>query len=241
MKRALKWFGTSPSPANEASPPPPSRSASGQAGQQQASASSSISSWGAPSAKRPNTNNCYRSSPSATDDVRSRSFTPTSPSSLTHSPSSLSPSPQLPATPPLVSSSRASSSDFSHATSKPIPIATPTRATFSRSPSTTAVCIDDDDAFDTFTNFELDQPDSSTATKDVDMTAGSNYGDSSMGMGMGMGRSRQDSFVSAGPKPISMINPNRDRARRESLAGSLMGAGGISWGGISVGSFIRDE
>jgi transcription factor SFP1 len=42
-----------------------------------------------------------------------------------------------------------------------------------------------------------------------------------------------------GARPISMKGRPDDRARRESLAQSLNT--GMSWGGISVGSWIRDE
>jgi transcription factor SFP1 len=56
---------------------------------------------------------------------------------------------------------------------------------------------------------------------------------------------RKDSFGASmaqfgnGTKPITVNGSNRDKRRRESLAGSLVG--GMSWGGVSVGSWIRDE
>lgn len=43
----------------------------------------------------------------------------------------------------------------------------------------------------------------------------------------------------SGAQPISVNAPSREKPRRESLAGSMVT--GMSWGGNSVGSWIRDE
>jgi transcription factor SFP1 len=82
------------------------------------------------------------------------------------------------------------------------------------------------------------------ATRDLSFTPGQNIngsesrdGRTSIGgrhesMSHGLG----SSFYGSGARPISM----KDRPRRESnTMGSFVG--GMSWGGVSVGSWIRDE
>lgn len=85
---------------------------------------------------------------------------------------------------------------------------------------------------------------------DPHANAGMDFGEVSVnGKSEGFGPRRQDSFsggtsgptsmAAGGARPISMGGPKRERPRRESVAGSMVG--GMSWGGVSVGSWIRDE
>ncbi|KAI6083581.1 hypothetical protein F4821DRAFT_191371 [Hypoxylon rubiginosum] len=188
---------------------------------------------------------------SASDFAAVAAPTPTSSHSLT----SPSPSPQ-PATPDdqfnipgrnnyfasaCTSGASASTSSASPATpappsSKPIDIARPApRIRTSNSASPPPGQPNYLDVEPDFFQLNVNSDSCFDLNSDFEMTTGP-------ALDSAVGRSRQDSFVSAGPKPISMINPNRDQAnrgRRESLAGSLMN--GMSWGGVSVGSFIRDE
>jgi transcription factor SFP1 len=192
-----------------------------------------------------NNNNTEPPSSSASRKSTDKSTTVTGDSAVavltpssSHSFESPSPSPQ-PATP---DDSTIRSNYFSDSASlkskRPFQIATPNiRSSSGESPlfatHRASAALDISKQPPGITGFEFDLDQESDLDQDVDMTTGP-------GLESAFGRSRQDSFVSAGPKPISM-NPNRDqgRGRRESLAGSLMN--GMSWGGLSVGSFIRDE
>lgn len=177
--------------------------------------------------------------------------------------SSVSPSPQSPATPPdddllprIPARPSNSNSSPNSTPAKPLSITTPLHHSHSHIHSnlnpythphafiTSSLARKRSSLFTTTNNFEFNEfdpefPNCDSLIHDVEMASGP----------APMGRSRQDSFVSAGPRPIgiSMNNQNRggdmnnslNRNRRESLAGSLMG--GMSWGGMSFGSFVRDE
>ena len=59
------------------------------------------------------------------------------------------------------------------------------------------------------------------------------------GWGSGFGGTASGSQYVSGAQPISMNASSREKPRRESLAGSMVT--GMSWGGASVDSWIRDE
>ncbi|KAH8596783.1 hypothetical protein B0O99DRAFT_108751 [Bisporella sp. PMI_857] len=112
-----------------------------------------------------------------------------------------------------------------------MPTASPINITISRNSSSSPQAHDQ-----THPNFKFLNP-ADTDSRTSAMMSGTGSGN---GFDHSMGGGRQESFT--GAKPISMNNPNRNfdnRQRRESLAGSQMG--GMSWGGISVGSWIRDD
>ncbi|EGY15238.1 uncharacterized protein VDAG_06092 [Verticillium dahliae VdLs.17] len=240
MKSALRWFAPSPSSPSSTEDPkerdPSSRSAAA-AASASASAHShhfhahthALSSH-ATKAQHPSASRRSHS-PGTTDSSSPLSdnvFTSPSPE-YSHS-ASLTPNSPQPATP----TDSYARDTAGLASSKPITIATPTRSSSNNSPTP----LPPKSSFDR-NPFGIPEDQLVFApisfSQDTDMTTGPS-------MDSAMGRSRQDSFVSAGPKPISMNNASRDNAsrqRRESLAGSLMA--GASWGGMSLGSFIRDD
>ena len=84
----------------------------------------------------------------------------------------------------------------------------------------------------------------STSGNELRSTPAMNIGGGNpKGFGHGSGRRESmgggNSAVYSGAQPISMDNSGRKTARRESIASSVVG--GMSWGGVSVGSWIRDE
>lgn len=87
----------------------------------------------------------------------------------------------------------------------------------------------------------------STSGNEVRSTPAMNIGGGNP-KGVSSGFGRRESASGGGPavgshfdgaQPIFMDSSNRKNARRESIASSVVG--GMSWGGVSVGSWIRDE
>ncbi|KAI9805904.1 MAG: hypothetical protein M1825_000518 [Sarcosagium campestre] len=120
----------------------------------------------------------------------------------------------------------------------PIDITTPTRHT-STSPASHNKTSNLTSALQ---GAALHDPGTSNGYLDIGNAGSNGFGTNSNAVrhdSVGGGMSVYSSQSGAEARPISMKNPNREKPRRESFAGSVMG--GMSWGGVSVGSWIRDD
>ncbi|KAK0509009.1 hypothetical protein JMJ35_008380 [Cladonia borealis] len=78
-----------------------------------------------------------------------------------------------------------------------------------------------------------------TSGNEIRPTTAMDMSGQSKGFGAGFGDASSGSGFGSGAQPISVNASNREKPRRESLAGSMVT--GMSWGGTSVGSWIRDD
>ena len=78
-----------------------------------------------------------------------------------------------------------------------------------------------------------------TSGNEIRPTTAMDMSGQSKGFGAGFGDAASGSGFGGGAQPISVNASNREKPRRESLASSMVT--GMSWGGNSVGSWIRDE
>ena len=108
--------------------------------------------------------------------------------------------------------------------SSPIEIATPSGPGLPRSPPRTS---------------NLTSALRTTSGNEVKPTSAMDVSGQFKGFGSSHGGSASGSHLGTAAQPISVNSSNREKPRRESLASSMVT--GMSWGGNSVGSWIRDE
>ena len=108
--------------------------------------------------------------------------------------------------------------------STPIRIATPSGHGSSHGPSQTS---------------SLSSPLQTTSGNEIRPSSAMDVSGQFKAFGSGYGGNGTGSHLSTAAQPISVNSSNREKPRRQSLASSMVT--GMSWGGNSVGSWIRDE